>query len=94
MSAASIKNKFVNHRGLRNIKKSAEGIHASFTELESSANAEALNKKNFQVDPIYRKENLSTERQLAEIEGRVPFDKGNYHHPEYERLIKTVVPLR
>ena len=31
---------------------------------------------------------------MAELEGRVPFDKGNYHHAEYENLIKVVVPLR
>jgi len=28
------------------------------------------------------------------MEGRVPFGKKKYHHPEYETLIKTVVPLR
>lgn len=80
----------VDMKAHRKLQRSAAGTIAEWNKLESSENAMALKVESFQVDPIYPEEGLPIRTQLKEIKGLAK----TYHNPEYEKLVKTVVPLR
>jgi hypothetical protein len=70
-------------------KRAAKLEHERFSQLDSSAHAEALQVKEFHVAPIFAAP-LAVSKQLDEVEGRAK----EYPTALYEQLIKTVVPLR